>query len=467
MIDVFPFSGFPVAVLGLGKSGLTAARALQASGAELRVWDDDPGKRAAAEAAGLKVVDLATADWSDLTTLVISPGIPHSFPKPHPVAAKAKQAGAETICDIELLARVQREAGYIGITGTNGKSTTTALTGHILRHAGRTVEVGGNIGTPALALTALGAGAFYVLEMSSYQLEITPSITFDVGVLLNVTPDHLDRHGGMDGYIAAKRRIFQRQTAPRTAVIGVEDDITRAIWQDLVRQNDQVIVPISSGEKLPGGVYAQDGVLFDATGGKPQAVLDLRTVPTLPGAHNWQNAAAAYATARAVGVTPDTIAAGMRTYPGLAHRQERVGSIGGILFVNDSKATNADAAARALGCYDNIYWIAGGRPKEGGIASLASYFPRIRKAYLIGEAAQDFARTLADRVPYAMTGSLRPAIESAYADALRDGREGAVILLSPACASFDQFRDFEARGDAFRQIANALQQGGSAIGGAS
>ncbi len=462
MIEVFPFAGIPVAVLGLGKSGLVAARALKESGAEVWAWDDSAEKRAAAAAEGIGVVDLRSCDWNQLTSLVISPGIAHSFPSPHPVAAAAKAHNIEIISDIELLARSQRTAGFIGITGTNGKSTTTALIGHIMQETGRPAAVGGNIGTAALSLPELETGATYVLEMSSYQIEITYSITFDVAVLLNISPDHLDRHGGMEGYVAAKRRIFHRQTKPRTAVIGVDDEHGAAIWQDLVRADDQYVVPISSAQKLIEGVYAADGGLYDAMGAKPVRVATLSDFPTLPGAHNWQNAAAAYATARAIGIEPDAIVAALKTYPGLAHRQERVGERDGVLFVNDSKATNADAAEKALGCYQNIYWIAGGRAKEGGIASLHPYFDRIRRAYLIGEAAESFAETLEGKVSYALTRELKSAVESAFADAVRDGHAGSVVLLSPACASFDQFRDFEARGDAFREFVGALQDTGVA-----
>ncbi|MBI3452685.1 MAG: UDP-N-acetylmuramoyl-L-alanine--D-glutamate ligase [Rhodospirillales bacterium] len=456
MINLFPFSGYPVAVLGLGKSGLVAAQALQKSGAKVQAWDDDDARRRAAGAAGVPVADLAAIDWRDITTLVISPGIPHTHPAPHKVAALAKQHNVEIIGDIELLARAQIDAGYVGVTGTNGKSTTTALLGHVLRGAGRDVQVGGNIGTPALALASLGEGGVYVLEMSSYQLEITISITFDVAILLNVTPDHLDRHGGMDGYVAAKRRIFHRQTRPRAAVIGVDDDICRRIHDDLVRADDQIVIPISAGRRLERGVYVVDGELFDAIDGRATRAIDLRPVATLPGAHNWQNAAAAYAAARVLGVAPDAIAAAMASYPGLPHRQEIVARAGGVAFVNDSKATNADATAKALACYDAIYWIAGGRAKEGGIASLAPFFPRIRRAYLIGEAAAAFAATLDGCVPYTRSGDLARATAAAHADAVREDTPGAVVLLSPACASFDQFANFEARGDAFRALALAL-----------
>jgi UDP-N-acetylmuramoylalanine--D-glutamate ligase len=455
-IHLYAFDGVPVAVLGLGKSGLVAAKALQEAGAEVKAWDDNAKSRAAAEAAGVPVVDLTKANWRDIPTLVISPGIAHTHPAPHPVAKLAKDNNVEIIGDIELLARSQVEAGYVGITGTNGKSTTTALIGHVLYQAGRGVQVGGNIGTPALELQPLPSGGLYVLEMSSYQLEITVSITFDIAVLINISPDHLDRHGGMDGYVAAKRRIFHRQTKPRTAVIGVDDDYCRAIHADLVAKGDQVVIPISSGRAVEGGVYVIDGILYDAIDGKAKRVADLRPVPTLPGAHNWQNAAAAYAVARAAAVAPDVIAAALATYPGLAHRQELIATVNGVSFINDSKGTNADATAKALVCYDNIYWIAGGKAKEGGISELAPFFARIRRAYLIGEAANDFAKTLAGKTETVMAGDLATAVARAAADAAKDARAGAVVLLSPACASFDQFANFEARGEAFRKLVLAL-----------
>jgi UDP-N-acetylmuramoylalanine--D-glutamate ligase len=455
VIDVFPFSRMPVAVMGLGKSGLATAEALRTSGAEVWAWDDSEARRNEARALGFEPVDLTKCDWSELTTLVLSPGIPHSFPKPHPVAALAKQHKVEIIGDIELLGRSERLASYFGITGTNGKSTTTALIGHILRAAGKRAAVGGNIGTPVLSLASINDG-IYVLEMSSYQLELTVSITFDVAVLINISADHLDRHGGMDGYVAAKRQIFHRQTKPRTAVIGVDDDYSRQIHADLVGQGDQIVIPISATRPIEGGVYGIDGILYDAISGPAVQVADLKPIATLPGAHNWQNAAAAYAACRAIGLAPETIAAALATYPGLPHRQELVAVVDDIPFVNDSKATNADAAAKALACYDAIYWIAGGLPKEGGIASLAPFFPRLRRAYLIGEAAPDFARTLGTAVPHEISTTLEAAVAAAHRDARADKASGAVVLLSPACASFDQFANFEARGDAFRQLALAL-----------
>ena len=458
MIEVYPFAGYQVAVLGLGKSGLATARALKESGAEVWAWDDNEDSRAKAREADIPLVDLHGADLREATTLVISPGIPHTHPAPHPVAAKAKEAGLELICDIELLARSQREAAYIGVTGTNGKSTTTALIGHVLNHAKRAVQVGGNIGTPALMLEPLGPMGSFVLEMSSYQLELVPTIVFDGAVLLNISPDHLDRHGGMEGYIAAKRTIFRRQTSPRFAVIGIDDDICASIYADLVQAGDQIVIPISGRGGVQGGVYAQRGGLWDARHGEPVRIAPLSECPALPGAHNAQNAAAAAAVALQIGIPAKTIAEALRSFPGLPHRQERVLEKEGVLFVNDSKATNADAAARALGCYDKIRWIAGGRAKEGGIESLRPYFPRIAKAYLIGEAAEGFAKTLGD-VPHAICGTLDTAVEQAW----RDSRgEGGVILLAPACASWDQFKSFEHRGDTFRGLAKRLAGEGSA-----
>ena len=455
MIEVFPFAGYPIAVMGLGKSGMATAKALLKSGAEVWAWDDDAGRRAEAERVGIPIVDLAKKDLKGATTLVLSPGIPHTHPKPHPVAARAQAAGLEIICDVELLGRSQRAAAYVGITGTNGKSTTTALIGHVLSLAGRPVQVGGNLGTPVLELEPLDEGGIYVLEMSSYQLELTLSITFDVGVLTNISPDHLDRHGGLAGYVAAKRRIFHRQTAPRTAVVGADDAAARSICEELLAAGEQIVVPISAERRVERGVYVIEGRLIDDTEGTASEVADLAAIPTLPGRHNWQNAAAAYATARSIGVHRPVIAACLRSFPGLAHRQELVAVIDGVRYVNDSKATNADAAEKALVCYERIYWIAGGRPKEGGIEPLKPHFRRIAHAYLIGEAAAAFARTLEDAVPYTLTGTLDKAVAAA-SKAARGKAGGAVVLLSPACASWDQFADFEARGEAFRALVDAL-----------
>lgn len=456
MIDLGFFSGIPVAVLGLGKSGLSAARALHAAGAEVWAWDDNEDTRAKARAKDIPLVDLHTCNWNEPTSLILSPGIPHTYPQPHPVVALARKHNAEVIGDIELLGRAQRNAQYLGITGTNGKSTTTALIGHIFQLAGRAVAVGGNLGTPALDLDAMDDGGTYVLEMSSYQLELTISITFDIAVLLNISPDHLERHGGLDGYIAAKRQIFHRQTKPRVAVIGVDDEICRKIYESLRSADEQVVTPISGSAECSGGVYVRDGILHDDTEGQDLAVMDLREVPSLPGVHNWQNAAAAYAACKAARIEPPVIAACLRSFPGLAHRQELVAIIDGISYVNDSKATNADATAKALSCYDPIYWIAGGQAKEGGIGGLEIYFPRIAHAFLIGEAEASFAEVLKNRVAVSRCGTLDKAVPAARELATAEGRPGAVVLLSPACASFDQFANFEARGSAFRKLVEAL-----------
>lgn len=460
MIELPFMYGYTVAVLGLGRSGLSTARALMENGAEVWAWDDSEDVRARAAEKGVPLVDLYQANWLEPVTLVISPGIPHRHPAPHPVASLAREAGVEIICDIELLGRGQPDARFLGITGTNGKSTTTAAIGHVLSLARRRVEVGGNIGRPVMELDPMQPDGFYVLELSSYQLELTFSITFDVGLLLNVTPDHLDRHGGLEGYVAAKRNVFRRQTRPRTAVIGIDDELCRGIWQELERAGDQVVWPISGRERAPGGVYAAEGTLWDETDGSRVPVLPLAELERLPGEHNHQNAAAAYAACKAAGVEPAVIGACLRSFPGLAHRQERVAEVGGVVFVNDSKATNADAAAKALACYERIYWIAGGRAKDGGLEGLEPLYGRVARAFLIGEAAEPFAAALSGRVEQERCGTLDKAVRRAFEAARAGG--GGVVLLSPACASFDQFKDFEARGEAFKALVLDLQREGAA-----
>ncbi len=336
MIDLGFFNGLPVAVFGLGKSGLSAARALVAAGAEVWAWDDDEDQRAAARSRDVPLVDLRNCAWQDLTSLIISPGIPHSHPRPHPVAALAKRHGCEIIGDIELLARAQRDAQYLGVTGTNGKSTTTALIGHILQTSGREAAVGGNLGTPALDLEPLDSGGIYVLEMSSYQLEITVSTTFDVAVLLNISPDHLERHDGLEGYVAAKRLIFRGQTKECSAIVGVDDPSSRAIFDDLKSGDAQVVIPISGQGRCQGGVFAEGGILTDDTDGSETPALNLHEVSSLPGVHNWQNAGAAHAACKAFGVDAPVIAACMRSFPGLAHRQELFEVVEGVAYINDS-----------------------------------------------------------------------------------------------------------------------------------
>ncbi len=464
MIKVPQLSGKPVAVMGLGRSGLAAAEALVASGAEVWAWDDAEEARRRAGTKGVPLTDLASCDWQRAAALVLSPGIPLHHPAPHAVVERAREAGCEIIGDVELLARAEPQARFVGVTGTNGKSTTTALIGHILETAGVEAEVGGNLGTPALALRPLGGRGTYVLEVSSYQLELTRSAAFGVAVLLNIHPDHLDRHGGMAGYLAAKFRIFRNQEPPHTAVIGVDDTYSRQIYDDLEATAACRVVPVSGQQAVGGGVYVEDGWLYDDTEGRGTRAANLNEAAALPGMHNWQNASAAYAAARALGVASKAIAAGIFSFSGLPHRQEQIAVIGGVRYVNDSKATNADAAARALACYEDVYWIAGGRPKEGGIAALSPWFGGIVHAFLIGEAADGFAETLRGHVPFTESGDLATATRQASEMARAEGRPGAVVLLSPACASFDQFENFEARGDAFRALVAALKggRGGSA-----
>ena len=471
MIAVRGFAGKTVAVFGLARTGLAAARALMAGGAKVALWDDRPAGRDAAVAEGFELTDLTQADWADFAALMLSPGVPLTHPKPHWTVEKAKAEGVEILGDIELFARTVNAAPehkrpkIIAITGTNGKSTTTALIGHICAEAGRDVRIGGNIGTGVLSLDDMHGGAVYVLELSSYQLDLTSSLKPDVAVILNISPDHLERHGDMEGYVAAKRRILANQGKGDTAVIGVDDEWCARICTEITAANRRTIVPISAHKAMGRGVYALDGLLYDASGERAVEVGDLKRARSLPGRHNWQNAAAAYAAARGIGIDAGQVGRALMTFPGLAHRMETVGTIGKVRFVNDSKATNADAARQALSSYPKIYWIAGGQPKTGGIDDLADLFPRVIKAYLIGEAAPAFAQTLAGKAETAQCGTIDAAAEAAFMDATATGKD-AVVLLSPACASFDQFADFEARGDAFRSAVQALAAGRSARGAA-
>ncbi|HVY33687.1 MAG TPA: UDP-N-acetylmuramoyl-L-alanine--D-glutamate ligase [Caulobacteraceae bacterium] len=465
MIPVRGFEGKRVAVFGLGRTGLTAARALIAGGAQVALWDEKAPAREAAAAEGLAVVDLKTADWSQFAALLLSPGVPLTHPEPHWTVVKAREAGVEIVGDIELFARTVNAAPehkrpkVVAITGTNGKSTTTALIGHICNAAGKDARIGGNIGLGVLGLEDMHGGAIYVLEISSYQLDLTSSLKPDVAILLNVSPDHLDRHGDMDGYVAAKRRVLLNQGKGDTAVIGVDDPWCQRICTEITAANRRTICPISAGRAIGRGVYALQGVLYDGSGDRVSEVCDLLRAKSLPGRHNWQNAAAAYAAVRALGVTVADAAEGLMTFPGLAHRMETVGVIDGVRFVNDSKATNADAARAAMSAYPGFFWIAGGVAKAGGIESLSDLFPRVRKAYLVGEAGPSFADALDGQAPVELSGDLAAATTQAFIDARAHADatgEEAVVLLSPACASFDQFADFEARGDAFRAIVQGL-----------
>jgi len=462
MIAVKGFEGKRVAVFGLGRSGLSTARALKAGGAEPILWDDTPASVLAATREHFTVEDLKNADWSEFDALILSPGVPLTHPEPHWSVKMAQQAGVPVMGDIELFARTlvclpaHKRPRVVAITGTNGKSTTTALIGHILKSAGKDVHVGGNIGVGVLDLPEMHAGAIYVIETSSYQLDLTMSFSPDVAVLLNITPDHLDRHGGMDGYIAAKRRIFSAQGSKQTAVIGADDDYTAAIISEMRVNAPVKLVSISSRRTLGHGVYALNGMLYDGTSVRARQVIDLKEVRTLTGRHNWQNAAAAYAACKALGLELDAITAGMRSFPGLAHRMQEIGRIGRVRFINDSKATNADAARQAMSSFERFYWIAGGRAKAGGIEDLGDLFPRVKHAYLIGEAAELFEKTIGKAAPCTQSRHLFTAVAQAYAEAEKTGNE-EIVLFSPACASQDQFKDFEQRGDAFRDAVNEIK----------
>ncbi len=458
MINVTSFANKPVGVLGLGRSGLSAVRALAAGGAEVWAWDDEEATRNKAMAEGVELTDLYKSDWSQLTTLVLSPGIPDQYPEPHEIASRARDADCEIICDVDLLAREVATARFVGISGTNGKSTTTALIGHILKAAGRSVEIGGNYGIPALDMAPLGEDGTYVLELSSYQLERIPSVRLDVAVLLNISPDHLDRHGGLDGYVAAKRILFERTKEFAPAIIGMEDSHCRGISLELMLdRGGKGIVPISGSARTPGGVYVEDGMLIDDLENQQNSIMDMRSVATLPGGHNWQNAAAAYAAARAADIKPEEIATAIRSFAGLAHRQEMVREINGVTYINDSKATNTEAAAKALQCYQNIHWIAGGQFKEDDLGSIEQVLPQIKQVYLIGEAQGQLAELLGSNVPAVQCDDLEAAVKVAHQAAQSEG--GGTVLLSPACASFDQFSDFEQRGDTFRDLVTNLEAG--------
>lgn len=446
-----PFANQRIAVVGLGRAGLPAARALVRYGAEVVAWDDSAPARA--EATGIALDPLVSLAGFD--ALLLSPGIPHRLPKPHSIAARAEAMGIPILCDVEFLFRAVRAAGskarFVGITGTNGKSTTTALLAHLLSHAGREVAAGGNLGPAALDLKILGDNGVYTLEMSSYMLERLATVRFSAAAMLNLSADHLDRHGDMAGYAAAKLEIFARQGAEDVAVLGDDDAATRAASDWIAGR----VVRISGTHPCPGGVWAEGATLRDDAG----PIADLSAAPTLPGAHNAENAAAAAALALAVGLDRTEIAPALKNFPGLPHRQERIRSKGGVLFVNDSKATNADSAARALACYDRIQWIAGGIAKAGGIAPLVPFFGRIAHAWLIGRDAGLFAKTLAAHgIPHTVVGDLATAV----AHAAHAAGPGETVLLSPAAASFDQFKSFEERGEKFRAAVMALANGKAA-----
>ena len=453
MIPVTTFAGRKVAVFGLRASGLASASALLAGGADVVGYDDEPDKVIEATAAGIPTADLRHIDWSRITALVLAPGVPLTHPAPHWVVGLARNAAVEVIGDIELYCRERRatapDAPFVAITGTNGKSTTAALTAHLFDVAGYEVELGGNIGTAILSLQPPAAGRVHVIECSSFQIDLSPTLDPSVGILLNVSEDHLDRHGALADYAAIKARLVAGVQRDGTAIVGVDDNWCQAVADRIEREGKRV-VRVSVRRPLPDGLYVEGDAVMRAAGGTARPVVQIGGIGSLRGLHNAQNAACATGAALALGVASDVIQKGLVSFPGLAHRMEQVGRKGEVLFVNDSKATNADAAARALASFSDIFWIAGGKPKSGGITSLSGYFPRITKAYLIGEAAGEFAGTLQGKVPFVVAGTIERAVELAAQDAAASGRKEPVVLLSPACASYDQFRNFELRGAAFR-----------------
>lgn len=461
----------PVAVYGIGLSGLSTIRALRRANITVTAWDERSEAREAAAQAGAQIADLAEIDWSDYAALILSPGIPLHYPSPPEIVQKARAAGIEIIGDIELLDRAGHGRKTIGITGTNGKSTTTALLGHVLKRCGVEAAIGGNIGKPVLDLDVpADEGGVFIVELSSYQLDLCRDFAPDIAVHLNLTPDHIDRHGDLKGYIAAKMRIFRGKGI---AVMGVDDAESLGMLEEIRKTGGREIHPVSVTKKLEGGVYVDNGVLYDALFNEAVEIGPLSALTTLQGVHNHQNIAAAYTVARLMGLKGAAILKAMETYPGLPHRMLTIRRINGVSYVNDSKATNADAASRALSCYKNIYWILGGQPKEGGLAGLENLMSRVRHGFVIGAAAEDFAAWLGNyNIPVTDCGTLDRAVMAAHDLAQKDrGQPGGqeAVLFSPACASFDQFRSFEHRGEVFTDLVRALpdNDGPDKGGGAS
>ena len=457
MIAVKGVEGQKIAVLGLGRSGLATARALIAGGATALLWDDSPESRAKAEAEGHTLTDLTRQNaFDDVSALIVSPGIPHLYPSPNKVIARALDLGIPVDNDIGLFFRSYANTEWenfevmprvVCVTGSNGKSTTTALIHHILQEAGRPTQMAGNIGRGVLDIDPAQDGEVVVLELSSYQTDLARALTPDVAVFTNLSPDHLDRHHGMGGYFAAKRRLFA-EGGPDRAVVGVDETEGRFLANQLSEgaQDDRVI-RISSGQKLEGfgwSVFARKGFLSEWRKGRQVASIDLRAVPGLPGAHNHQNACAAYAACRTLGLAPKLIEAAFHSFAGLPHRSQLIATRRGVKFINDSKATNVDSAAKALQAFPRIRWIAGGMGKDGGIAALHPHLGPVIKAYLIGHSARDFALQLGD-TPHEICETMARAVALAASEA----EEGDVVLLAPAAASFDQYPNFEKRGDDF------------------
>src|SRR6201996_9291108 len=463
MIAAKAFANRTVAVFGLARTGLGAVRSLVTGGTQVIAWDDSSTARDLGGQEGAEIMPWREWPWEKIAAVILSPGVPLTHPKPHGVVEHANNARVRVIGDVELFAREIRpnrdlpgKSPVIAITGTNGKSTTTALIGHVLAQCGFDAQIGGNIGKSVLELSQPSPKTIYVLEMSSFQIDLAPGLVPDVALLSNLSPDHIDRHGTMENYAAIKARLMRQTAKDGQVMIGVDDEYSSAIFTQISAAGGAQAHPVSVGKVLGRGIFVVDGALYDAMGGRAVKVMDMATATRLPGAHNWQNAALAYGAVRSFISDSKQIADAIASFPGLAHRMEDVGHIGKTAFINDSKATNADATARALAVYPDIFWIAGGKPKEGGIESLAEFFPRIRCAYLIGEAAAQFAKPLEGKAPYIMSGTLDVAVTQAARDAAAPEIAAPVVLLSPACASYDQFKDFEQRGDVFRDLVAKL-----------
>ena len=478
-------------VFGLGISGNPAVKFLLKQGYEVIAGDDNKSSLDSLNKyleehqdlkSHLKIVDnIESIDWKNAECLVLAAGIPLKYPTPHKIALAANQKNCPIICDVEILYLFNNQAKFIGITGTNGKSTTTALTGHIFESTKKPYAVGGNIGTGALALPKLNADENYIIEMSSYQLDLTVKTRFHIANLLNITPDHLDRHKDMNGYIAAKKRIFMNQTKDDFAIIDVDNVNSKMVYEEL--KNDQnfqaTLIPISNKYVVDSGIsmigdiiynninysppsFAKENILANSLPlnrgsiTKTESVIDLGIRQFLKGEHNSQNIAFAFANCFLSGISEEQIIAAIKTFKGLRHRMQLVANINGINFINDSKATNAESTQNALKTYNNIYWILGGKPKDGGISSLEQYFSKIKYAFLIGDATEEFAKTLGNKVEYFKCGDLKTAFEMAYNLALKDQSQEKNILLSPACASFDQWKNFEQRGDFFCELTKRI-----------
>lgn len=448
MIQASGFKDKTIAVFGLASSGLATCRSLIAGGANVWAWDDNSVTcdTLINDVPMATLTCLPNENFDDIDMFVVAPGVPLTHPEPHDLVKKAQASNTPIIGDIEVFAKTRvalPNHKVVSITGTNGKSTTTALLAHVLEASKTPMAVGGNIGIPVLGLTPVEKGGVYVFELSSFQMDLTYTLQSDVAVLLNISPDHIDRHGSFENYTNSKKHLFEMQGLNDVAIISVDDETCRTIATSL----PQTVIPISVETEVPGGVYVEDGCLMSTLKGEPASIMDLLVLTHLKGSHNWQNICAVYATAIKLGLASDDIISAIKSFTGLRHRLQQVSEVDQIVFVNDSKASNTGAAAMALKAYEHIHWIAGGQFKEKNLDALKDHLGHVRKAYLIGASAQTFADELEGITPYELCGTLDVAIKAAAADARR--YDCGTVLLAPACASFDQYKSFEHRGDHF------------------